>query len=302
MRRTTASAALLLAVPLLAAPLVVVGAGAQAAPVATTVGEAATVSSAASTCGGTFTVVQGAAAPGGASYTMPASGVVTSFSSWSNVETDNQVRLILFGAPSGTVYPVKAKTPPFSLHTSSLNTFPVRVPVQAGWVIGGQFIGTQIECGFQTFNTADDMYFSGDSPDGPTMTFASPGDFHVNLSAVLEPDVDGDGYGDVSQDACPESALAVVACPAPDTTITKAPKKSSKATVKLAFTSTVARSTFLVGVDGKAAKEVLPPFQLKLKPGKHTVTVAAVSPLGITDPTPATTKIKISKPKPKPSG
>ena len=47
----------------------------------------------------------------------------------------------------------------------------------------------------------------------------------VNISAVLEPDVDGDQYGDLTQDLCPQSRLTQAACPAPDTTVTKQPKR-----------------------------------------------------------------------------
>ena len=37
----------------------------------------------------------------------------------------------------------------------------------------------------------------------------------VNISAVLEPDVDGDLFGDLTQDLCPQSKLTQAACPAP---------------------------------------------------------------------------------------
>ena len=70
-----------------------------------------------------------------------------------------------------------------------------------------------------------------------------------------------------------------------------------KREITVAFASSAARSTFLVSVDGKPAKETLSPFRARLKPGKHTVTVQAVSPLGIVDPTPEAVVFKILKPK-----
>jgi hypothetical protein len=222
--------------------------------------------------------------------------VITSFSSQEYANGNHQVRLAFFGAPTGNVFPVKAKSPTFPMLASSVNTFDVRVPVQAGWLLGAQFSGTNVWCGKQTFAGADDLVFSSDSVDNPTVSVSSPFDFHVNITAVFEPDVDGDGYGDVSQDACPDSALAVVACPAPDTAITKAKAKGTAVTV--AFTSTVAHSTYLVSVDGKAPKETLSPYMAKLKPGKHKITVQALSPFGIADPTPATKKVKVKAPKP----
>jgi hypothetical protein len=120
----------------------------------------------------------------------------------------------------------------------------------------------------------------------------------VDISAVVEPDVDHDGFGDVSQDACPESALAQAACPAPQTTIAKRPKVNPRTRqVTVAFTSSAPRSTFLVSVVGKRAKEYLSPFRARLKPGKHKITVQAVSPLGIADPTPAKVTVKVKKPR-----
>jgi hypothetical protein len=119
----------------------------------------------------------------------------------------------------------------------------------------------------------------------------------VNVSAVVESDADGDGYGDVSQDLCPQSKLSQAACPAPDTTVTKAPKKKStkrKATIK--FTATVPGSTFTCAVDKKAAKPCTSPFKKKYKYGKHTVVITATSPAGLVDPTPVTVKFKVKKP------
>ena len=136
-------------------------------------------------------------------------------------------------------------------------------------------------------------------PDAPAGNFTGgpAAGYYMNLSAVLEPDVDGDGYGDVSQDLCPQSKLSQAACPAPDTTVTKAPKKKStkrKATVK--FSATVAGSTFTCAVDGKAAKPCTSPFKKKYKYGKHTVVITATSPAGIVDPTPVTVKFKVKRP------
>jgi hypothetical protein len=117
------------------------------------------------------------------------------------------------------------------------------------------------------------------------------------VSAVVESDADGDGYGDVTQDLCPQSATTQAACPAPDTTVTKKPKKSStNRKVKIKFTSTIAGSKFTCAVDKKAAKPCTSPFKKKFKYGKHKVVITAISPAGIVDPTPATVKFKIKPP------
>ncbi len=157
-------------------------------------------------------------------------------------------------------------------------------------------------CGVQTFQAADDLFVSGDSLDGASVSSAALGggaaDFHANIRAVWEPDTDGDGYGDVSQDLCPQSGLTPAACPAPETTVTKSPKKrGTHRTAKIAFTS-VPGATFTCAVDGKAAKPCTSPFKKKYKYGKHTVLITATSAVGIVDPTPATVKFKIKAPKP----
>jgi hypothetical protein len=120
----------------------------------------------------------------------------------------------------------------------------------------------------------------------------------VNISAELEPDVDGDLYGDLTQDLCPQSKLTQAACPAPDTTVTKKPKKrSATRKAKIKFTSTVAGSTFTCAVDGKAARPCTSPYKKKVKIGKHIVVITATSPFGIVDPTPATVKFKVTEPR-----
>jgi hypothetical protein len=87
--------------------------------------------------------------------------------------------------------------------------------------------------------------------------------------------------------------------PAPDTTITKAPKKTVRTTkrktkVTFKFTSTIAGSTFACSIDGKAFKPCTSPKTYKLKVGKHTFKVRATAG-GITDPTPAQYTFKIKK-------
>jgi hypothetical protein len=120
----------------------------------------------------------------------------------------------------------------------------------------------------------------------------------LDISAVWEPDADGDGYGDVSQDGCPLLTTMQAPCPVPDTTVTKKPKKTStKRKATITFTSSVAGSTFTCAVDKKPAAPCTSPFKKRVKVGKHTVVITSTSPLGIVDPTPVTVKFKIAKPK-----
>lgn len=55
--------------------------------------------------------------------------------------------------------------------------------------------------------------YKGDALSGLEYTFAPVAKFRLPVSAKLEPDADGDGYGDESQDACPRSPDHHDACP-----------------------------------------------------------------------------------------
>jgi len=289
---TAGGASTLLAVTLLAATPA--ADAAVSAPTATIVGSTAN-SSGVCTNATIATTKTGAGEP---SYVVPTDGVITSFSTMANAATGAQVRMVLFAPPTGNTYPVAAKTPVRALIPSVLNSFEVRIPVRAGWLLGGRFIGSNVACsgsGSPSVTSGIDLT-SSDLDTASEVTLTPLGTLLTDLSAVLEPDADHDGFGDVSQDGCPVSALAQAACPDPETTITKAPrKKSSKRKVTLAFTSSVPGSLFLVTVDGKKPVASLSPFVRELGYGKHRISVQAVSPLSPADPTPASVAFKIKQ-------
>ena len=80
---------------------------------------------------------------------------------------------------------------------------------------------------------------------------------------------------------------------APETTITKAPKKkSAKAKAKFKFTSSVAGAKFMCKLDKGDFKSCSSPFKKKVDVGKHKFQVYAVSAAGVKDSTPAKAKFK----------
>ncbi len=80
---------------------------------------------------------------------------------------------------------------------------------------------------------------------------------------------------------------------APETSITKAPKKkSTKAKAKFKFTSSAAGSTFMCKLDKGGFEECSSPFKQKVDVGKHRFKVYAVTAAGVRDPTPAKAKFK----------
>jgi hypothetical protein len=248
------------------------------------------------------TAVQTATASGSQSYTVPAAGVLTSISH-DEGPTGGFFRAVLFGPPtSATMFPVRGFTPKLPSLANSLNTHATQIPVAAGTILG---IWTEAAAmsPVKTTVSAANSYSPAVVDPTTILTFngtAPVANRQVNISAVWEPDADGDGFGDVSQDLCPTSATTHAACggDAPDTTVARAPKnKSTKRKVKITFSSTIAGSTFTCAVDKSAAKPCTSPFKKKFKVGKHTVVITATSPAGIVDATPVTVTFKIKKPR-----
>jgi hypothetical protein len=56
-------------------------------------------------------------------------------------------------------------------------------------------------------------FFNGSTGTGSTHLFAAGVEVRVPVVAVIEPDKDGDGYGDETQDKCPQSAAYQGPCP-----------------------------------------------------------------------------------------
>jgi hypothetical protein len=238
----------------------------------------------------------GAAAP---AYAVPGPGVITSFSHNANA-TAGAIRAVVLGPAAA---PESRTVVGFSeLQTvipSTLNTFSTRIPVPAGARLAMYASTTNMGCNFGTSDVADVLM--GAVFDPTTATTYTPSNSYpqrrLNLSAVWEPDVDQDAYGDVSQDLCPQSALTQAACPAPETTITKAPaKRSAKRQAKIKFTS-VPGARFTCAVDGKTAKPCTSPFKKRYRYDRHKVVITAISSVGILDPTPAVVKFTVKRPR-----
>ena len=160
---------------------------------------------------------------GAPSYVTPSAGVITSYSVRASAGA-GLVRLVVFGpsATAGhrTVVAMSAQNA-VAINTA-VNTFTTRVPVTAGLSIGLNNSASSMICwgagvaGDQVAAAPFDPAGSSDFPGGNPQNTK-----RVNISAVLEPDVDGDQYGDLTQDLCPQSKLTQAACPAPDTKVTK---------------------------------------------------------------------------------
>jgi len=147
----------------------------------------------------------------GNSYTVPSAGVITS---WSWDAGANTVPNLVFKVArhvSGDDYTITGTSLAGTQTANSVNTYPARISVQAGDVIGV----------FQNGGTCGSIEGSGDSyetvpsdePLGSTTTYTPYTEWRFPVAATLEPDADGDGYGDETQDQCPTNASTHGPCP-----------------------------------------------------------------------------------------
>jgi hypothetical protein len=292
-----------------------IGAGAMvatapSADAATTVGANAKDAQAwgAQSCLGATLYVQAASV--GVSYVIPSGGGV--ITSWSVHGFGTPAPLVLKTVRKSATdnYVIRGSSEAQTVAASGTSTFPARLSVAAGdeialWVPAEY--PTWTPCNYVTENAGDVQAYRGNSHPEPAIgdeytTDNQGSGFRLNVSAQLEPDLDQDGYGDESQDACPADSLAQTApCPdrvAPNTRITKAPKPKimttkKRAKVKLAFSSSEA-STFSCTLDGET-DPCSSPFEARVKKGKHHFRVAATDSAGNRDSSPATVEFKVKR-------
>ena len=92
-----------------------------------------------------------------------------------------------------------------------LNEFATRVPAPEYAHVGLTGPDGALYCDGVTGNTAGIV--EGDWPVGETRHFGVEVHDSVPVTATVEPDRDNDGYGDETQDGCPQSALYQSGCP-----------------------------------------------------------------------------------------
>jgi hypothetical protein len=157
---------------------------------------------------------------------------------------------------------------------SGTQSFSVRLPVVSGDLLGvyGGVTGT-LAC--NTASAADTLAsFAGDVAVGATQTFTPIASAAIPLVATVEPDVDRDGFGDISQDQCPQSASFQVACPvvvldtfaaAAGGSITVVVATDNKAKVKITGSATVNGTKITMKSRARAVRPgVLGRFTVKL--------------------------------------
>lgn len=180
------------------------------------------------------TLLFNASAPPGIRLAAPAGGVITRWRMHvGDVAAGNTLRLRVLEPVGAGEYRVVRSGP---LHTMPALTgqanqvaFDVSVPVAAGQIVGAQVdrpVAGANEVTLVHITEAPagwtNGYFLGSVPaDGDTGTatisdgtIAGASDPFFPISADVEPDADGDGFGDETRDRCPGSGGPDVGCPA----------------------------------------------------------------------------------------
>jgi len=160
-----------------------------------------------------ITLVQLAAALGGAPLAAPVSGVLTKWkSSFPAPASFAQKMKIL--RPTGAPNQFQTIAEDSRSLAAGENVFEVRLPIKAGDRLG--LYGITPAGALACTGKAGDVTaeFKGDATTGSVNTFTPLGPaLAVPVAGVIEPDADGDGYGDETQDKCPQSAAFQSECP-----------------------------------------------------------------------------------------
>jgi hypothetical protein len=246
-------------------------------------------------CGTRNTLQAGVGGP--PSYEVPSPGGV--ITTWSIKEDgDSGVgRLQLWRSVGGNDRLLVARSALEQTTPGIVNQFQTRIPAAPGAVLGLRAADDTLDCHFGTglgLDITAEEAGSSDPVPGETRTIGpSSGALRVNVSATLEPDADNDGFGDETQDRCPDQAGPNGGCPepqpepvdstAPNAAITSGPKdRTGKPTATFTFTGTDARAvtSFVCSLDGEAPRACSSPVTYKVKTGKHTFQVQAIDEAG----------------------
>jgi hypothetical protein len=157
------------------------------------------------------------------SYVAPSQGVLTKISFYVGPFTEAgdyvQARTFRRSGMSDATVISQGEKHLISGFTTGSHSFFERIPVIGGDVLGGRFKTTPFIDGtphmFETSSTSDEVGLLNSPADpevGDIFTSLQVAKRRVNMRALFEPDEDGDGYGDTSQDLCLGSPVGAGAC------------------------------------------------------------------------------------------
>lgn len=250
----------------------------------------------------------------GESYVVPSNGVLTAWGTDRTQDPNPAAVAAVLGSPTGPNWVVLSSTAYETVPGSSAASFLARLPVSAGQTLGSAtfFSGSPVMC--STSNVSDvGVYFGNPVAIGVPFAPVSITTYKAAIWATIEPDGDGDGYGDESQDKCPQSAawqnpcpvlkigqllsatsteIKILASTTVDTTLTATATVTIASKTKATFKS---KATAFTASKFKTIKLKLPTSvknALKKKSLKATVTLTGN---GIANTATATSKVTLKK-------
>jgi uncharacterized repeat protein (TIGR01451 family) len=210
-----------------------------------------------------------AATSGGPSYASPVDGVVVSWNYLALASAPSlKLRIYQPGADESqwTARSESAQKPSGTgagqVGANRLNTFPESpgIPIKSGYHLGLTTPAGSWGC-IGTGNNAD--VIRQGSPPGPaidsTGTFPGPNvQLKLDLSAVIEPDADGDLFGDETQDSCPtDPAVHTGGCPV-DLSIVKSASANPRVGDNLVYGLSVKNNSTINPAAGVSVIDTLP--------------------------------------------
>jgi hypothetical protein len=210
------------------------------------------------------------------SHAVTSDGVITSWGSTVSpsvsIPNPTNLRLKVVRLVGGSTWKVVSESG-FSQLANGANAFAVQIPVKTGDVVGSWAAGNGSP--YCTSTPSNDFRYDSDSSAdvavGSTFAVGTATGIDNAIWATVEADADGDGFGDDTQDHCPNSATSqsASACPAPP--VSTYIDRTSRAL-------TVYASAKLPVPLQVTAKVNVP----KQKPISLTSAAATVTPFGIT--------------------
>jgi uncharacterized repeat protein (TIGR01451 family) len=153
-------------------------------------------------------------------YTLP-SGVITSWYVQDATPLASDAKLTVGRAAGADAFTLVGESTAGARTAGQVSgPFPARIPVAGGDVIGITTPGDG-RCAKFTNNAADALVFRAAGPltAQPTPVLASTGT-RFPVEAIVEPDADGDGFGDLTQDRCPDVPGSANGCRSADLSLT----------------------------------------------------------------------------------
>lgn len=216
---------------------------------------------------------------------VPAAGVITSWglnvgSALAPGASSQVTFKVLRPGPAAETVQVVGESTGFA--TTGANTFGTRIPVQAGDRIGTvSTSGSFLFCEEPSPGASLGLII-GNPVTGSTATYLNhPEELgRIAIFATVEPDADGDGYGDETQDKCPTDASTQGPCPTPPAPAppTAPPAAlSASAAAKKTFLTVSLTSTAQESVTVTGTVKVGKGKSVKLKGNTQTVTPGALA-------------------------